>query len=95
MATTFCTNHLRQTGIYFMKWLKHREDRTHLVRFLSHMEMIVLFVSGGILSSVLCHIFLGKALFGAALLLMIVFISLLYADLTREKNMLDKIPAGH
>ncbi|WP_313526549.1 YoaK family protein [Anaerotignum sp.] len=95
MATTFCTNHLRQTGIYFMKWLRHKEDRTYLVRFLSHIEMIVLFVSGGILSSVLCHVFLGKALLGAALLLMIVFISLLYADLTREKSLLDKIPAGH
>lgn len=95
MATTFCTNHLRQMGIYFMKWLKHQDDNTYLIRLISHMEMIALFVSGGIISSIMCQVFLGKALFGAALLLLIVFISLLHADLTREKKFLDKIPAGH
>ena len=95
MATTFCTNHLRQTGIYFVKWLKHREDNTHFMRFTSHIEMIAIFVSGGILAAVMCRIFLGRALVVAAFLLLIVFISLLHADLTKEKNMLDKVPAGH
>lgn len=95
MATTFCTNHLRQTGVYFMKWLKHGKDKIYLRRFSSHIKMIVFFVSGGILSSVMCQILLGKALFVAAFLLFIVFLSLLSADLTREKNMLNKVPAGH
>ena len=95
MATTFCTNHLRQTGVFFVKWLKNRDERAYSKRFFRHLKMLLSFVAGGVISSIMCTFFLGKALLGAAILLLIIFIRLLHADLTKEKNLLNKIPAGH
>lgn len=94
MATTFCTNHLRQTGIHFVKWRKHH-DLASKKRFLLHVLMLSSFVTGAMVSTALCHIFLGKAIWGAGVLLIIVFIDLIYADLYTEKGQLDRIPNGH
>lgn len=95
MATTFCTNHLRQTGVFLVKWLKHKEDKTYENRFLTHLRMLLAFLAGGIVSSFMCSIFYGKALLGAGVLLLIVFLSLFKADITSEKDLLEKVPSGH
>lgn len=95
MATTFCTNHLRQTGICLVKWIRHQRDRKYLKRTVCHMGMLSVFVIGGVISSILCKYFLGKAIWGAEVVLIIVFIDLLYADLKTEKGMLNRIPSGH
>lgn len=94
MATTFCTNHLRQTGIYLAKWLQ-KKDRSSLLRFLQHEKMLFLFMAGAAVSAFLCRFFLGKAVWGVSLVLLLVFADLLYADLTKEKGMLDQVPKGH
>ena len=57
--------------------------------------MLLVFVIGGVISTILCNLFLGKAIFAALIPLMIVFIDLLYADLKREKGALERIPHGH
>ena len=95
MATTFCTNHIRQTGIYFSKWLKHRDMPEHKTRFLSHISMLLAFLAGGISSTFLGHLLGSKAVWGASLLLLLLFIDLIHADLTTEKDLLDLKPAGH
>lgn len=95
MATTFCTNHLRQTGVYFVKWLKHRDEKVYAQRFLTHIKMLLSFLAGGVVSSFLCTVIYGKALLGAGVLLLIIFVSLLHADITNERHLLHKIPAGH
>ncbi len=94
MATTFCTNHLRQTGIHLVKWMR-KKDENALKRCGKHLCMLAFFICGGIVSTVLCHFFLGKAIWGASVILLILFIDLLHADLTTEHNLLNKAPMGH
>jgi uncharacterized membrane protein YoaK (UPF0700 family) len=96
MATTFCTNHLRQVGIALCKTLRHRgEDREYHKRALEHLGMLCVFVIGGVCATVMCKIFLGKALWLALIPLGIVLADLLYADIKKEKGKLDLIPRGH
>jgi uncharacterized membrane protein YoaK (UPF0700 family) len=95
MATTFCTNHLRQTGIGLVKWIRHQGDWTYLKRMWCHVGMLSVFIVGGVISTILCRIFMGKAIWGAAIILIIIFIDLLHADLKTEKGMLNLIPNGH
>lgn len=94
MATTFCTNHVRQVGIHFVKWVR-KGDAAYLKRCLNHGKMLLMFVIGSVVGMVLCRYFLGKAIWGASFLLLIVFIDLLHADLTKEKGMLERVPRGH
>lgn len=94
MATTFCTNHLRQLAIWFTKFVKHR-TRPELMRFLSHLLMLAVFVAGGVVSTILCHILLGKAIFFALIPLAIILVAFLHADLKKEKGELERVPRGH
>ncbi len=94
MATTFCTNHLRQLAIWFTKYVKHRKQ-PEKVRFLSHLLMLVVFVVGGVVSTILCHLLKGKAIFFALIPLIIILIDFLYADLKIEKGDLSRVPRGH
>lgn len=94
MATTFCTNHWRQVGIALTRAIRHK-DPSYLNRMFQHLSMLTVFVIGGVISTVLCTFFLGKALFAALIPLTIVFIDLFYADKVTEKNKLDRIPHGH
>ncbi len=94
MATTFCTNHLRQLGIFLVKWFRKKDDGA-LRRCLRHLYMLAFFVTGGIVSTVLCHFFMGRAIWGASAILLVLFIDLLRADLTIERNLLNKAPLGH
>lgn len=94
MATTFCTNHLRQTGIHIAIWLRKKEDKS-LKRSLRHAEMLFSFVAGAFVGAVACRIFGNRSIWGAALLLFIAFIDLLFADRTRERGRLYQKPAGH
>ena len=94
MATTFCTNHLRQTGIHLTKWARRRERR-ELELFLEHAGMLAVFTAGAVGCTVLCPPLLGKAVWGAALLLAVVFLDLLRADLGAERGLLARKPSGH
>jgi uncharacterized membrane protein YoaK (UPF0700 family) len=96
MATTFCTNHLRQVGIGLCKTLRHRgENREYYRRMLEHLGMLCVFVIGGVCATVMCQIFLGKAIWIALIPLGIVLVDFLYADIKKEKGKLDLIPRGH
>ena len=94
MATTFCTNHVRQTSNFFVKYLK-KHDKESLMRFSRHFLMVAVFVFGAVISAALCNLFKGRAIWGAAVILFIAFADLLYADLKTEKNMMDRKPRGH
>ncbi|MGI6007680.1 MAG: YoaK family protein [Ruminococcus sp.] len=96
MATTFCTNHIRQVGIAICKAFRHRNEKSSYIhRMLIHLGMLGTFVLGGVISTVLCNILLGKAIWIALIPLAVVLADLLYADLKREKGKLDQIPHGH
>lgn len=94
MATTFCTNHLRQVGVNLVKWI-HKRDNTSKEKFFMHLFMILCFVGGGIISAILCLRFKGKAIWGAEALLLIAFVDLLHADLITEKDKIHVVPHGH
>lgn len=94
MATTFCTNHLRQFGVNLVKWIKGK-NKDAKTKCLSHLLMIGTFVAGGICSAFLCIYFKEKAVWMAVILLIIIFCDLLYADLVTEKDKHDIKPHGH
>ena len=94
MATTFCTNHVRQTGVFFTKALRHR-DLAALGRMGFHAGMLALFVAGGITSTVLCRHFSGRGVWFALVPLAVILIDLLYADLKTERGQMQRIPRGH
>lgn len=94
MATTFCTNHVRQVGVYLVRYIRNgsREARN---RMLSHMLMIASFIAGGISSAFLSGYLGGKTIWCVEILLGTVFFALLRADLGSEKDKLDVVPHGH
>lgn len=94
MATTFCTNHLRQTGIHLAIWLRKKEKKA-LKRSQLHGEMILSFVIGAFAGTKACNVFGARAIWGAALLQCLVFFDLLRADRTKEKGKLYQVPSGH
>lgn len=94
MATTFCTNHLRQTGIHLVRWLcrREQEERSTLVM---HLLMIVSFTAAATVSVFLCGRFSGRAIWFAEIPLGVVFAALLRADRGRERERLNEAPHGH
>lgn len=94
MATTFVTNHIRQTGSNLVKAIRDKDPKADL-RWKMHGSMILFFLAGGILSTVLCEIFSVRAVWGSVPILLYTFIRLMIADRTYEKNLLAKVPRGH
>ena len=94
LATTFCTNHLRQVGIDLVKWL-HKGNFVAKERLFMHLYMILAFVAGAIVSTFLSLRFGGKAIWFAEILLLLVFVDLLRADLSYEKDKIHIVPHGH
>lgn len=85
MATTFCTNHTRQLGINLFHLLQSNDNK-FLRRLLSHLGMLFMFVLGGIVCVVMCRLFGGKAIWGAAIPMTFLMFDFLHADLAKEKN---------
>ena len=94
MATTFCTNHLRQACVNFTRWIRKGRE-VNKDKCLRHALMLVMFIIGAALGAILCIFFKGKAIWGSAVLLFIVFVDLVHADLTKEKGQLYRVPKGH
>ena len=94
MATTFCTNHIRQVGIGVAK-LFRKHDQKGFHRGIEHLGMIVCFCVGAFLLSVFCKFMNEKSIWIALVPLLILFYRLAHADLTWEHDLLNKKPAGH
>mgnify|MGYP007129177757 FL=1 len=54
-----------------------------------------MFCSWSNFSTVLCAYFKDRAIWGALIFLIILQGDLLYADLVKEKELLDQVPNGH
>lgn len=94
MATTFCTNHIRQVGIALTKYFR-KKDRAALNRGFIHLFMIGCFFAGGA-ALALSHGLLGaRSIWIALIPAAAVFIKLARADLTTEHDKLDRKPSGH
>ncbi len=94
MATTFCTNHIRQIGVYLVKWLR-KGDSASRQKLAMHFMMLVSFAAGAVVSAFLCVRFKGRAIWFSEIILFIVFADLLYADCRTEKDKKHIIPHGH
>lgn len=94
MATTFCTNHLRQTGIALAKLIQ-KKDRTMLRREAAHVEMLLSFLMGGILLTAVCPLMREKAVWLTLIPLSVIFVRMVHADLTFEHDLLNAKPSGH
>ena len=96
MATTFVTNHVRQVGLQFAGMVnKTKEPKAQLARISVHLSMIVCFVLGVVAATVCCRFVGTYAIWFNLLPLFVVFIDLLHADLTKEKDLLQIDPSGH
>ncbi len=94
MATTFCTNHIRQIGISLAKFSRHRETAA-LKRGFSHFSMVAVFFAGGVFLTAFCNILREKTIWLAIIPLFIDFLILAYADVFQEHDMLEQTPMGH
>ena len=94
MATTFCTNQLRQVGIGFAKAVR-KGDRQALARSLFFLGMLGCFFAGGALTTLLCGLVAEKAIWFNLIPLGIVLIRLVHADRTSERDRLFQKPSGH
>lgn len=94
MATTFCTNHLRQVGVAASQALRHR-DHASVRRLGAHCEMLLSFVVGGTVAAFLCRFWQGKTLLVTLLPLGYLFFDLLREDIHSSRERLARRPEGH
>ncbi len=97
MATTFATNHIRQIGVGLAKEVRHlrTKDKSHREKLLLHFEMLIYFLLGSIIGTILCKLFVGKAIWATLIPLGVILATLLHADFIVEKDLMEKKPAGH
>lgn len=85
MATTFCTNHLRQTGAACCRAIRTHEKK-EIRRAGRHLLMLLVFVLGATVSTVLCLRIGGRAIWATLLPLAVILVDLLRADLKNKGN---------
>lgn len=94
MATTFCTNHLRQVGIACAKAVR-KKDYSALHRGFLHLGMLFVFAFGCGVLTLTCGALQEKAIWLALIPMGIVMCRLIYADLCKEHDLLAEKPLGH
>lgn len=92
MATTFCTVHLRQFGAGLIAWIRRGERPSAVV---DNGRMLLCFVTGALSAALLCRVLGVKAIWCVLLPLGSLFVGLLRADLTTDKDKLGITPHGH
>lgn len=90
MATVFCTNHIRQLGIHFVRWIQKGHSSQEAKQFGMFASMILCFILGAISAALLSFHFQGRTLWFALIPLMVVFIDLFHADLLEKKTKEEK-----
>lgn len=96
MATTFCTNHVRMFGSNLTRVLirdKNHPDAAE--KTLAHGLMLVSFAAGVLSAALLCQVLGVRAIWVTLIPLVVLFVELLRADLTTEKDRLGITPKGH
>lgn len=93
-ATTFVTNHIRALGAFTAMHLRHH-DAASAKKLWVHSTMTLFFILGALVGTVAGRIFAYRSIWGAAVILLVVFVRLAHADRSYEKNLLEKVPHGH
>ena len=94
MATTFCTNHVRQVGVALARIIRQK-DQAAVRRGLAHLVMLLCFFGGGAVLTPFCSLWGARAIWLALIPNGIVLCRLVYADRITEQGLLGRKPAGH
>ena len=94
MATTFVTNHIRQTGIWTVNAIR-KKDAAARARAWKHFRMVGCFFLGGLILTVFCDLLQERAIWVAMLPLAVAFALLVRADRVEERQLFDLKPHGH
>ena len=89
MATTFCTNHIRQIGISIANACKEKKFAP-LKRGITHLTMIAFFFAGGVFLSLLTRVNREMSIFLCLVPLTIVLIMLIYGDVLNNRALKAK-----
>ena len=68
---------------------------TFVTKWARHAGMLFFFAVGAVVGTVFCHLIAGKAIWVTILPLAVIFVTLLHADLTTEKELFEQKPSGH
>ncbi|MEE0955116.1 MAG: YoaK family protein [Eubacterium sp.] len=93
-ATTFVTNHLRQIGSNFAKYIRHH-DQASGNRVKLHGTLTLFFLAGTLISTICAHFFAYQSIWGSCIVLLIIFFRLAHTDRNEEKELLSRVPHGH
>ncbi len=93
-ATTFVTNHIRQVGSNFAKFLRHHDENSK-EKVIVHGSLILFFALGAVLGTVGSTLFGFRSIWGSGVILLLVFVRLAHADRSYEKELLSRVPHGH
>ena len=86
MATTFCTNHIRQIGISLAALFSRDTQTGENLRIGGiHAVMVLCFMAGVVAAAVICGFMGVRAIWCTLLPLAVLFVSLLRADRTQKK----------
>lgn len=96
MATTFCTNHIRQLGMILAWRVTGKKTAAQTKsRFWIHVVMVFCFAVGVVAGTLACRYLGVRAIWLNLIPLVVVFVDLLHADRTKEKELLEITPSGH
>lgn len=97
MATTFATNHIRQIGVGLAKEIKHFRlpDKMHRKKLREHFAMLIFFLAGVFVGTILCNLADEKAIWATLFPLGVILGIFLYADFISEKTLRERKPSGH
>ena len=70
-------------------------DKSHRRKLARHCGMLFFFILGAVTGTVFCHLLVGRAIWLTMIPLGIIFLTLLHADRTTEKELVEQKPAGH
>lgn len=84
MATGFCTNHLKQTVVNFVRFVRDK-DKDKIVISLSHLSMIISFVSGVSLATYLGKIYYVRTIWVTTFIFLLILILFNYSIKKDEK----------
>ena len=86
MATTFVTNHIRETGRNFVDYVMEKDNK-YKDKASRHGMMILMFIIGGIASTILCTYLNVRAIWGSLPILIFLLIKFIDFDVkTRKLN---------
>lgn len=95
VATTFCTNNIRQIVLNIYKSVRNRAEEKYKIAFKTYSSIVFCFVAGAISSTFLSRYLHGRTILVTLFPLIIVLMSLFFADIKKEKKFMHLKPAGH